>query len=195
MEQMISALLYRRKAIDQIDPAQLKAVVLDAPYCQPARMLYAKALMMIKDPGFEQQVNRATAIAPDRRSFRAFLSGREQPDIPETKVRSEGHAAAIYAAGENNPDKDQHKTKIASQQAIIDEFLKKNPRIEAKRRDVPEGEMAPESLKNHPDLISETLAVVLAKQGQNKRAKEIYEKLSLKFPEKSSYFAKKLESI
>jgi len=81
------------------------------------------------------------------------------------------------------------------QQAIIDRFLRKNPRIEARKDEIPDGEMAPESLEDHPELISETLASIHAKQGKTDRAIGIYKKLSLKFPEKSSYFAKKIESI
>ncbi|GEM_PF-3564396 len=43
-----------------------------------------------------------------------------------------------------------------------------------------------------PDIVSETLAELLASQGHIKEANEMYRKLSLLYPEKSSYFASKI---
>jgi len=43
-----------------------------------------------------------------------------------------------------------------------------------------------------PDIASETLAELLASQGHIKEANEMYRKLSLLYPEKSSYFASKI---
>ena len=101
-------------------------------------------------------------------------------------------ASPDSGSGPASDEKPEHKIR---QQAIIDRFLRKNPRIEALKDEIPVGEMAPESLDDHPELISETLAEIHIKQGKTDRAIDIYKKLSLKFPEKSSYFAKKIESI
>ncbi len=45
------------------------------------------------------------------------------------------------------------------------------------------------------EIVSETLADIMAKQGYTVKAKEMYKKLSLLFPEKSSYFAKKIKEL
>jgi hypothetical protein len=45
------------------------------------------------------------------------------------------------------------------------------------------------------DTITETMATVLARQGKNEKAIEIYEKLSLLFPGKSAYFAARIAEL
>ncbi len=45
------------------------------------------------------------------------------------------------------------------------------------------------------DVVTETMAEVLAKQGMRERARVVYEKLSLLNPGKSAYFAAKIEQL
>ena len=54
---------------------------------------------------------------------------------------------------------------------------------------------ADQSLETKEEIISELWADLLAKQGHIKKARKMYLKLSLKYPEKSSYFARKLENL
>ncbi len=51
------------------------------------------------------------------------------------------------------------------------------------------------SVHHSEDIISESLAKILAKQGHTKESIEMYRKLSLKFPEKSGYFASLINEI
>ncbi len=180
----------------------LRQLVDDSPYCQPARMLYAKALINIDKVRFESEVKRAMAAAPNRRMLRAYLS--EKP--ADTGTRKNTPAETSIADGvtitkeqeifsvetATRPSGEERRRR---QQSIIDRFIKEEPRIQPAKSSVPDGEIARESLEDKPDLVSETLAEVLLKQGKKERAIVIYKKLCLMFPEKSSYFAKKLESI
>ena len=45
------------------------------------------------------------------------------------------------------------------------------------------------------EVVTETMAEVLAKQGMPERARLVYEKLSLLNPEKRAYFAAKIEQL
>lgn len=55
--------------------------------------------------------------------------------------------------------------------------------------------MAKMSLAENEDFVTETLAKIYAQQGNTKRAISAYEKLSLKFPEKSNYFARLIQDL
>lgn len=55
--------------------------------------------------------------------------------------------------------------------------------------------LAESSTKLHDNLLSESFAKILANQGKKAMAKEIYEKLTLKFPEKRAYFADLIEKL
>jgi len=51
------------------------------------------------------------------------------------------------------------------------------------------------SIMENPDLASETLAELLVAQMQYEKAISVYERLILKFPEKSSFFAEKISNL
>lgn len=55
-------------------------------------------------------------------------------------------------------------------------------------------EKAASSLKNEP-ILTESMAEVLVSQGKNDQARGVYQKLSLLYPEKSTYFASKIDLL
>ena len=79
---------------------------------------------------------------------------------------------------------------------IIESFIKNEPQISApKPESINNENKARKSAEDHNDLVSETLATIYIEQMLYDKAIETYEKLSLKFPEKSRYFADLIQSL
>jgi tetratricopeptide (TPR) repeat protein len=83
------------------------------------------------------------------------------------------------------------------QSDLIDKFIIANPRIEPNREKstVPIEDISKPFVEEEGGFFSETLAKIYINQGYYSKAIDIYEKLSLKFPEKSSYFASQIEKV
>jgi len=79
---------------------------------------------------------------------------------------------------------------------IIDSFIKNEPQIRPpKAEQINTENKAKKSAEDHNDLVSETLAAIYIEQMLYHKAIDTYEKLSLKFPEKSRYFADLIQSL
>jgi hypothetical protein len=83
------------------------------------------------------------------------------------------------------------------QSELIDRFIIANPRIEPAREksDLPPEDISKPSVEETTSFVTETLAQIYINQGYYSKAIDIYEKLSLNFPEKSSYFATQIEKV
>lgn len=57
------------------------------------------------------------------------------------------------------------------------------------------GHIAIRSITENKEVLSETLAELLAAQGEYHKAIEMYQRLMLVFPKKSDYFAEQIEIL
>jgi tetratricopeptide (TPR) repeat protein len=107
-----------------------------------------------------------------------------------------GNGIAINVEKEAVADTESDKRK-RQQIQLIDKFIELNPRIEPVRAksDDPVNDLSRQFTEERVGLVSETLAHIYTTQGYYSRAIDIYEKLCLKYPEKSSYFATQIEKV
>lgn len=90
------------------------------------------------------------------------------------------------------------KDKKEEEKAIIDKIIEAEPgniRLDPNQRFYEATQKAKEGLLENEHLVTETLAKIYALQGNIPKAIRAYEILSLKFPQKSAYFASLIESL
>ncbi len=142
----------------------------------------------------EQPVRLATpakVTAPEVHSYSEWLKIKSIP------VLGTLDAPGLYDISklENDPSS-AHDWSQSGKDQIIDSFIKSEPRIGSARSEFySPGNMARKSAIDHEELISETLARIYAQQGNTRKAIDTYQRLSLKKPEKSSYFAALIKEL
>ena len=89
------------------------------------------------------------------------------------------------------------RTANQNQGDLIDTFIENEPSISKPKKETffSPAESAKESLLENDSIVTETLARVYLEQGHYDKAIASYEKLSLKFPQKSTFFANQIKLI
>jgi len=212
--------LKQPELLDQSSVMELKEIIDDYPFFPAARMLYLRNLKNINSYKFEQELAKHAIFIPDRSLLFQLLEIQAKTNdrfelLPYDEV-------AFKSFFKNNSDDiDKTETKYFNYQItdsfqLIDEQPLKGETVDNSEgsdlidqfihgiiSDTPLIQLSSESGKIlsdqsnqiSEDLITETLANVYLKQGLYHEALESYQKLSLKFPEKNSYFATQIEKI
>ena len=121
----------------------------------------------------------------------------------EEKRKSLDELKAIIAnrlkeieAEKQKKETEQPKPKKLSRKELIDKFILENPSISRPKAEFYNPiSVAQNSIIDQENIVSETLGKIYEKQGYIEKAISIYEKLCLKYPEKSRYFAAQIERL
>lgn len=113
-------------------------------------------------------------------------TGKKQPETPKTEEKEI-----------ENPQKQAENQKFEEKRKLIDKIIESDPGKIRMNRDkfFSANQDAKQSLLENEHLITETLAKIYALQGNISKAVRAYEILSLKFPQKSAYFASLIEKL
>jgi hypothetical protein len=131
----------------------------------------------------EPEIKKQEQIPPESvqkapENLRSFTDWLNIVDKPSRKTANPGASKAT-------PDK----------KVLIDKFIKTSPRLSPPAENAPHVDISEDSVKEHDGIFTDTLARIYIKQGYYSKAIFAYEKLILKYPEKSGYFAGQIEEI
>lgn len=98
-----------------------------------------------------------------------------------------------------NREEQDESNKIENEKSkkfdLIDKFIEINPKITPTKETTPVPSNIAKSVEEPTHLMTETLAKIYLEQKKYHRAIQAYEILILKYPEKSSFFADRIEKI
>jgi hypothetical protein len=109
--------------------------------------------------------------------------------------------ATLQQIIEDHQEQPLENPRIQAQRSLIDSFLENGGNLQ--RRQLQQQQQPIEEVTDlsqnasytPQDLATETLAKIMERQGKIEKALDIYQKLSLKYPQKSAYFANCIERL
>ncbi|MDX8338533.1 tetratricopeptide repeat protein [Draconibacterium sp. IB214405] len=170
---------------------EVKKLTSDFPWFTTGWLLYLKNLKNLEHPDYDAVLKKVAVMVPDRKVLFKYLNNELPVNVP-VSVRDD--RSTLY-----NLEGD---VELKSEKSLIDKFLstdgsrlrsgKVNLGVNGNNGDKVNVE---QSVKEDEDLVTETLASIYYQQKNYDKALDAYQKLSLKYPEKSVYFAGRIKEI
>jgi tetratricopeptide (TPR) repeat protein len=139
-----------------------------------------------------QIYRRAQRIQQQQNEFGATDEQENEIDLSEDESLPAFQATPLSHGIRRIKTTDANK----QQRNLIDKFIQGNPQIaRGKSGEYPTGNLAKDSLEEDFSMVTETMAVLFAKQGKLDKARKAFRKLMEQHPEKSIYFAAQLKNL
>lgn len=160
-------------------------------------------LFRSKDPAIDRDVEESREASQDslqlgspleftRNERHSFSQWLQLTDLK--KVGKQDRAET--GESDPNPDTDEDPQKERSKKfEMIDRFIAQNPKIVPGESETSKVNIKKSLKLDKKELMTETLARVYLEQGKYKKAIQAYKILSLKYPEKSSFFADRIKAV
>ena len=217
--------VFKKNSLSECSIEELQELVHQHPYFSPAQLLLAKKMKEEKDPDYPDQLQKTSLyflnplwldhllnetgkaeIIPASEQEKTLSNEAQTKPVVEatSELTFEPYHTVDYFASQGIKFKEEEKPKdkFGQQLKSFTEWLKTMKRLPAQEivKEVDAGaEKKVEQLAEHSiedrEVITEAMADVWEKQGNISKAIDIYNKLSLLNPSKSSYFAAKIEQL
>lgn len=145
-----------------------------------------------EDSKEENSLEIGKPLAFSRKETHSFMEWMQLSSTLEPIKRNEEKEIPEAKPSEERKEK---KSSIEGKLKLIDRFLEKNPKIPPVTDAVNKANLAKENTPEKSELMTETLARVYLEQKKYKKAIQAYKILSLKYPEKSGFFADQINAI
>jgi hypothetical protein len=194
----ISNIISNTLSIDKKEIKELNEIIQKYPYFQTTHLLLCKGLHNTESIRYKTQLRKAGSYSANRKIlYKLINSGKSKTNKSQEKIilGNEYHSFLdwLYIIKAEKINRfDNKKSDI-----IIGRFIENQPKISQinKHQFFKPSDIAKKSILENHDLVTETLAKVYVKQNHFEKAILAYQKLSLKYPQKSSYFADQIKII
>lgn len=199
-KQQFSSYIQNPAALNESSITDLAEIVREFPYCPSAHILLTLNYFNVKDIRYDASLKLSAVYAGSRRVLRDHIESLSRAGA-KVQLPDEDNITdkPITAAGseiesEVNRKSAELTTPTKTKDELIDDFIKNMPVISRPKSTFFDPvDAAKISILDQENVISETLAKIYLDQKYLEKAIKIYERLILKFPEKSSYFAALIE--
>ena len=204
---------------------ELENIIFEFPYFQLAHAIYLKSLKIQDQFNFDLILKKTAILSSRRKLIFKWIENNENnlfkildrskkikikdskgletqiEGIPQTDESTEEEQKMLFVdwvLSYRNSEKESENRPLESKIEIIDSFLEKNPKITNRKKKSDEQDflnLASDIKFNKSELMTETLAKIYVKQKKVKKALYAYKILSLKYPEKSSFFANQIKKL
>lgn len=218
------SILNNPEEVEKKNVVDFKSIINKYPYFQAARALHLKTLKEYESFKYNNELKITAAYATDRTVLFDFITAKKnnqnQTDsIPEIgsnilskslpQIKEDLNLGKPLSFTENETHSFNQWLQLAIKKPIIreikpekkktariiDDFIASSPKISRVNKTASISPKPIDLSKRAPQLMTETLAKVYLEQKKFENAIKAYEILSLKYPEKSGFFADQIKRI
>jgi hypothetical protein len=192
---LLESYINNPEELDEESLVGIKKLTEEYPFFQSGWLLYLKNLKNVNHSDFNTELQRIAIKVADRKKLFFLLNPHKKNQSGEFQVPN--HGIGVLQVDDILSLESEIPTKQSAGSNLIDNFIASQPTIRIKNDiEIPHNtDFSEESVSENDEIFTETFANILVNQKKYDKAIESFEKLSLRFPEKNIYFARRIEEI